>query len=441
MASDRRNILPTGKHALGHVNELSPMGQDTQYIQPGVDISRTGDEVHRAALQFTDGPVRLVMAHDGTKNCIAVLLDKELVQTIQDLAPRQQEVFDKQRAFDKAEFDVRDIKVYGQQPEKLEGVRRRALEIETEQKDLERDIPKLFQAQQRCEVLRAGLLKPVHELKDLRNHVQRELVQAFDEAGLLDIKVTKTSVVPKNETRNGTRMSESEYSTSSSSHTCSSEGLTKKSYANETCRVESNREDRRYQAINELNRTREVLMEAQYRLDCRKQHYNEDLVSYQENGGEDFWKFTMTEFDNRQVEIGRILSRELIEAESAYDRAMSVVHDVHASSEAESSYYGEYFEPSLMGIGSEVLENAIRPRVEDWQASLVDSTNTENLEPVAVDQWDAESVDVSDSRSAIASDHYYRKRIDIWKDMQSTMRGKHGLAQENDKRDRKRRRS
>lgn len=138
------------------------------------------------------------------------------------------------------------------------------------------------------------------------------------------------------------------------------------------------------------------------------------------------------------------MTRKLIQAEEAFDEAKTQVKAANSGSDAESSYYGDYFEPSLVGIECEVLEKSVRPRVELWQDGLVGPGSLENTEPLDLDQWDSKPVDVSDSVSAIAFDQYYRKRIDRWEGMRSAARGQKNEREEvqnEDERDRKRRRS
>jgi hypothetical protein len=406
-----------------------------------IKASDTNSDQDRTAPPFTDGPIRIIMAHDGDKDCLAVLLDKELFRTIQDLAATQLDVLDRQRALEKAQYDVKDIECYGQKPEGFKDISQKALDLDRQRKELEEGIPELREARQRCESLEKDLLDPKLNLESLRDGLQRPMLQVFREANLLELPAIRPSVGPCT----GRQAPVSDYSASSSSYMGPPKEHHTGCHAHGVHTAASEAESVRRNAIIELHRARNVLIEAQYKLDCRKQHYNEDLAYYHYNVAEGVWSFTMTEFDNRQVEKGQILTRRLIEAEAAFDNANHQVEAAGARSDAESSYYGDYFEPSLIGVESDTLETDIRPRVEDWQAGLEAPGTLENPQPTDTDPWEGNPVDVSDSRSAIAFDQYYRKHIDRWEGMRSAARKREDVLQEEvqneDGRDRKRLRS
>lgn len=404
-------------------------------------------ELHQSARngrptpQFTDGPIDVVIAHDGKKDCIAILLDRELLCSLQDLERTQLVVLKDQITLDMAGYDVELIEKYSDQQKRLEEIDKKARELQSQRREIEESLPKHTQALQRCEILERGLAQPKADVEDLGNQLQRTLLETLRKGNLLDVQAIKPSTGPKQRPRAPSY----EDSVCSSSYVGTPEDYSAGFRQTRANLTEFPEESARRNAIAKLNRTREMVMGAQYQLDCRKQHYIEDLALHRYNLSEGVWSSTTTEFDNRQVQIGQELTRELIEAQEAFDNAMDEAKVACVGSDADSSYYGDYYEPSLVGIECEVLDKSVRPRIELWQDSLMAPSNLEHPEPTELDHWDAKTVDVSDSVSAIASDQYYRKNIDRWKGMRNAARREFGRGrervQDEDGRDLKRRRS
>ena len=148
--------------------------------------------------QFTDGPSRIIVTNELTKDCLAVLIDRRLFRTLTQLAVHRRTVAHGEKILRAAQDDS-DIAAYGNdQCKKLCELDDRAAEIAQTREDIGCGIPKLVQARQRVERLEQEISVPRFTLECLRDEAQRPLEAALEEAKLLVIPPDLSDTVDDN---------------------------------------------------------------------------------------------------------------------------------------------------------------------------------------------------------------------------------------------------
>lgn len=131
-------------------------------------------------------------------------------------------------------------------------------------------------------------------------------------------------------------------------------------------------------------------------------------------------RFTQTDFNNRQLQIGQEITRDLIEAEEAHENEKKHVEALGMDPNEASSYFAHLFDDGNLA-GSQLMalsQTVDRARVEKWLGSASDIGSQENVEPFDIDDWKTRLlVDLLNSLSAIADDDYHCKHLRRWQEI------------------------
>jgi len=379
--------------------------------------------------KYTNGPTRFVYANDDMKNCLALLLDRATSDALNAIAVGRRSIIIKEEELKVARHDLEVIESSHKMPETLTEMIEQARCIRQVRQEIEDDIPELVQARQRIQHLEEELCLPRFNLEILRDETQRSFERALKEANLLEIPphhAQPSDDAAMSMTSEGRGAG---FSTVPEGPPLRDENTTPE-FEGQRFREEpqslryeeadfSEDEAIRRCALEDLAESRKALEEAQYQHDCRQQHYAEDLDEYQQKWEEGVWNFSQSVFDRRQVQIGQEVTRDLIEAEEAIEKAKAKVEALGLEANPGwSDYYGDMYELSLPGsqVAVVVTPNA-RARIETW----LEQSASENkfplfgadIEEIDLEDWDATSVNQSDSISAVAADEY-RSKIDRW---------------------------
>ena len=183
----------------------------------------------------------------------------------------------------------------------------------------------------------------------------------------------------------------------------------------------------RVEARVRLEAAADRAIRAQDQFDQRHEAYLEDIRDY----GHDH---SRTEIDHYWFRKGAELAREFIDAEAEYDqaRAQAMALDLLGNSADqefdfadEDDGYRESEDPICD------VDEVDRPFIEAWSAKVQEEQ--ENQDPVApATEWDAESVNISESVSAIEGRAGWRKAIDKWHSQQETLRAQFAVLSENE---------
>lgn len=195
-------------------------------------------------------------------------------------------------------------------------------------------------------------------------------------------------------------------------------------------------------AREEIDKRSYTLDVVQAKFDNQRQLYEENLAEYQQGFKDGTFNFSRTEFDCRKLQYGQKLTRALINAEEAYDRAEEYAKAVGAigSSYDQGSGYGHYEESLPDDYMASYIAEKDWGFAHSWLANVPDAgmlqdpnsqDNSESTEDGEWDEgqdgsdsargseggdWDVPEAEIQDSASAVDYD-FNRKNLDRWQQL------------------------
>lgn len=408
--------------------EDAPQAQSTRSLEanqedlvnlPAMNSNPDDDRMeHEQPLRssFTEGPSRFVLAKDGSRDCVALLVNETFLAKLQDLFNETRDL----RMLDGPLYHARkgtsnverSIQRAQESLETVEGEER----ADECRKTLEQNGPELLQKRQWRDELEKEyeLVKSNHELST--NHTQWVLETAMREANLLGPEKPLPAILARQEevdpTEHENEVSEDEIEVSEYTMTPQSPVASVTSDHSEL--PVSPEVLERQAAWNHFVQRDQALEAVQAKFDNQKQNYQDNLAKYQQKLEAGATSMSRSAFDRRSVQYGQQLTRALIDAEEAFEEARERAQDLGAigSDYGQEFYYGAEYEESWP-------ENKIADYnascdwgfVRDWMENVPDSTSQVDMESVEIDEWDAKEVDVNDSISMIDCEDY-RREID-----------------------------
>lgn len=419
--------------------------------------------------EFVDGPGHIVLIEERGKHCPAICFNKALFSRFTDIAITSREVRERDKDMRKAESELQRIMFSNQSPS-LEQAKRTVDEAVKNQKDLEAEIPDLVEAQQHCERL-ARENKWSKELLERSKEVVRCVIeQILDRENLLNIptsqrqkstelrkdhqakfaplpeKTVHHTEFPKVRQRSSPSSSDEEDRPANPArlsektvHDAETSKVPERSPASSTTRLDTpiNTEKQltpRQLALRHLRFAAEDLDYANRHFAYMQEEYAQEVAADLRHRRQLYpdrpESFTQTDIDLKCLQEKRKVTREVIEAEEAYDRAEQDAENLglgDSLADPHACYWGEihncFSPPTVRGLS---MSSSDRSRIEAWMASIPDSVavglqRPEAVESAEVDEWEAKSVEISESVSLVAYD-MYRKKIDTWQDISGHLR-------------------
>lgn len=401
------------------------------------------------AASYTCGSPRLVLAGDGSKPCVALLPDHDLVQKLRDAVVEKycieqaEEISDAdvnrlQNTHNSIGLDIEDLEAsiadvetpgteeakvrLRKQQKRLEKLRRKQKGLEDQKKASRRVLESRYRAERYNlhlllntveEVLvRSKMLHPADETVDAdagENADAGEIKEPLFSAAAGDQGPTAFSTTEYEDgAQVGSRVrhkaSTSDLNTSDSDSDIS-DPIDDEPEWTETAII-----IRQYQSAQ----TRIRVMEEAF--DTRQARFDEDAEERARklDGGEEVE--SELAFDLRQVQITRQMAKQVTEAEEALQeaKAAAVAAGVQVpGSDIESGFVDDVNDGYRISSEEEVAASVSKPFVHVWMQAVSDGY-TEDTSEVEIDNWDAKSVDISDSASMVA-DGAARNRIDRWR--------------------------
>ena len=350
--------------------------------------------------QLTKGSSRIVMASDGTKDCMALLLTEELIKEFEYLTEETHKLENVERnlrdATLKADIAGLEAKEYQADVEK------------TEDPDLITELRKHIETQSRICRMNAAWQKSLQTLAITRrgnlehsqNVFQGIFRRALQEANLLASPKAKVESLSPSRAVDDEQVSQ--YSMDSPTTVESMVSV------EELCRRNA-REDLEWARLD--------LFRRQVAFENRQNDCQMELERFQDAVAKGTTSCTQTRFDCLAVETAQELTRELIDAEAYEEYAVERARALGILSpyeDQESNFLSDisdgYHESHEASMKAAVNRNFIQA----WNDTIVDSEPEENEDLEEPDDWDAKTVDLSDSISLV--DHSRnRKRIDHWR--------------------------
>lgn len=372
--------------------------------------------------QFTEGPSRFVLAKDGSRECIALLMNEGFIAKLQDL-------FNENRDLRLLDGPLRRAK---QETSEIERSIQRAQEyLETAgsneiadecRRTIEKLGPELLKTRQWRDELEheCESIKGNHELST--NHTQWVLETAMLEANLHGPEKPLPAILVRQD-----EIGPTEYETEAvedkieaSEHTSSPPASPMGSVAPDQSELlVSHEKSERQAAWDHFAQREEALDVVQAKFDKQRQNYQDNLTKYLQKTENGATSMSRSAFDRRSVQYGQQLTRALIDAEEAFEEAreQALALGAISSDYGHEFYYGAEYEESWPE--NKIAEyNASHDWsfIEGWMDDTpTDFTNqADNVDSVDVDEWDAEEVDVNDSISMIDCEEY-RQDIDRYR--------------------------
>jgi hypothetical protein len=180
-------------------------------------------------------------------------------------------------------------------------------------------------------------------------------------------------------------------------------------------------QDAREAVLNDIVQKQINVQDAQEKFDSMRDHYEDEYATYLacvEDGTVDISK---TEFDGMMLLESRETTANLIKAEEDLEQARNHARELGLAlySYDQESGFADFKDD---GNGyTESIEAALVARVDRrWIQNWMNENESESAGSPKCDDWDAKTVDISDSVSMIAEGRE-RIRIDRWRDQMSTV--------------------
>lgn len=375
---------------------------------------------------YTEGPVRLVDAFDGVKECGALLLNLDLSVRIQR-ALRAQRDFAKAQRIAVRELEVnlaferklkREISNHNSRLAHLEGDKEgdehRALADGLSTLEMMLDNAKLER-----QGAKAGLESKGTMLREIQAMVNAYLEDAFVFAQLLE---------PEDETPDTPiedRDLQQEYQAFRADMVQSNLGEEV-----DVAPLDTSRKHLEAPPLSPEDQAREDVKEAFWRVQEHLQRAQLAFArrdetrafEYQANHdaaarGEEPIDASPEDFDARWVTRIQKLTHELIEAEAAFAEAKEAVLAAGVDTsgdDAASGFVDDVADGYRISFEQEQIASVPEPKVSSWLNNIPEQASPTSNDEVEMDDWETQTVGLSDSVSLVA-EGTERRRIDKWR--------------------------
>lgn len=363
--------------------------------------------------QFTEGPSRFVLANDGSRECVALLVSETFLAKLNDLFQEDRDLGVLDAPLYHAKRDLRNIERSIEEGQNALETAESEKEAEECQKILEQKASELSKIRGWKEELEKERSLVEGNLELSRNHTKWVLETAMGQANLLGpVKPLPAVLVREEEPED-----EGE-DIDATGHLLTTTSSPVASVASDNSEAEVSQEDlQRQEAYKEFVERSEYLDIVQEKFDSQGDLYRENLAEYQEMAAAGTIDMSRSDFDRRKVQYGQQLTRALIDAEEEFEEAREHAQALGAidfDHEHEFYYGAEYEESWPENKIAEYNASHDWGYIEHWIESTQDSSSQTDVESVEIDEWDAEEVDVNDSISMIDCEEY-RQDIDRYR--------------------------
>ncbi|KAL9041189.1 MAG: hypothetical protein Q9214_004195 [Letrouitia sp. 1 TL-2023] len=362
---------------------------------------------------YTEGPTRVVMANDGYKDCLALLLTAELVEKVNQIATRSRRLAHIEKNLKKTaqkELMHRDLLEYKEElfgeSEDDKVLQKLQLEMGQHQELMAEAREHKEEIEERCRTLRFNLAYS-------RAQSQEMLEKALDQMDLLSD--------PEVELGKEGSYHHSDVKTSQVSEEKASTGCGR----SQTSTIDFDLDEVYRNTVKECytNRKR-AMIDIENAFDAREENLAEEKAEYQRRVREGTCFYTQTEFDILAVQDFQELTKSFREAEHAFEdaykeaRALKVLdhQDAHYQ-ESNFSYWSGGYPSSVEDV---TKRSAPTSRIYRWlcQLSMSKEPSTDGEENIELQQadegCDIASATMSESWSCMDLSRN-RRRIDRWR--------------------------
>ncbi|MCJ1452280.1 hypothetical protein MMC28_002622 [Mycoblastus sanguinarius] len=359
---------------------------------------------------YADGETRIIMADDGAKECMAMLVTEAMVFDIRTVRRDKQALAKKRDAFDAATIDALEIECdIEKEEERIESTEQSEeaglIGLKVQELRLE-----LRKAEDRRDMLREEMESLEICLTMSRESAELTFEKVLEESALLDPAEPEFRPTAGSDFNAGRPENDS---------TTPSHGESIPPGPDELLRLA---------ALNDLDASWSALMQAQANFDDRQADSARELANYYHLIAEGKISYTRTDFDCGEIQHVQMLSRKLKRAEEWYRNAKEYAktfrlpdgehRDTNDTDSNDSQDDGSQISQELRS-GSHVN----RERIEAWWEGVCCARPpSEHSEPPQVDE-DARTVGMMDSVSVVDYQGY-AEEIHDWQEHCRALREK-----------------
>lgn len=358
-------------------------------------------------LQYTDGEARIIGAHDGFKNCLALLLNEDMVSKLQAITEAS-------RRLNLIENDFEDAKLQATVTEVNMNQIKDSLEATDNEEEadriraaIEQEESRLSQANEKRDDLEFDVTNLKHSLEASMAYSHDLFERVLGEANLLAITEPEPEAVPSAlqtpipiSRRNSTALSQSSQSSISS-------------------------EERNRRALcEEVEFKTNALQKLEYEFYHRRRKYEQEREVWRQEVQEGVCQVSKSVFDNACLADQSQMTRNLIEAEEARDDAVSRAWKLGVlenNSERSSHFIDDVDDGYSLSLETSMKATVDRGFIDDWINGVSESRKKPTLRPDSEEdesgdaKWDVRSVGMSESFSIVAESRN-QKRIRRWEE-------------------------
>lgn len=353
---------------------------------------------------FTEGPSRIILANDGTKECLALLLSHDIVAKVNQTRTLDHKVETLQCQFDDADDHAVYAQIFLNQSEELIANIDNVDEQDRIRKDTEGALERLQKSSKKRDRIKDHLDIHKHNGAFSRNEWQEMFEGVLLQAGLLDA-ITEESIMGRG----------SSISLAQSAEQPSKAGS---DVSNET--VISLEKLNRMAAYEKVQVTEAWLHTVQDKFDTRRATYQNELREYRQAVEDGTCLLSQSTFDRIDLFNVRHQTFALIDAEAAYEHAKSQARalGIYGNDLDQESDFVDDVEDGgyLESLEAELLASVDQEFIEAWRLEIGGDEDGETLQGQDSDEWDAKTVNISDSISLVDRGRN-RRRIDRWRDI------------------------
>ncbi|KAL8738458.1 MAG: hypothetical protein Q9190_008004 [Brigantiaea leucoxantha] len=360
---------------------------------------------------FTNGPARVIMANDGSGDCLALLLTAEMVEKVNQIAIRSRRFEHLQNAHNKALIDeIHHENTLNYKKEELDESSEEKRSAELQLQIQEHEVG-LTRARTRTYRLKTEVEILTMNLAYTRDQSQEILETALGEMDLLeppDLELVEL-------------LGDSQ--TKSNSHQACNDELTATDNQSQSSSMDADSDEVHRKNVREdFEEKRRVMLELEEAFDNRNKNLSEEKLEYRQRVREGTCHYTETEFDLLAVQDFQELTRCFRDAEEAFEasyreaRKLKVLN--HQDALYQESGFSDWQGGYPLSFENEMAASAPVGKIVRWLDSLplMDEAEAEDEMEIEreIEVWDGESAAVSGSWSCVDVSRN-RRRIDVWR--------------------------
>ncbi|KAL9611128.1 MAG: hypothetical protein Q9167_004208 [Letrouitia subvulpina] len=366
---------------------------------------------------YAKGPLRVIMANDGYENCLAVLLNAELVDKVNQIAARS-------RRLDQIETK---LNIAAQKESMHRDLLKYKEEVFDESED-DKVLQKLQLEMGQHQELMAEARKLRESLEERRKTLRLNLAYSRDQSQeMLEVALDPMDLLGDPEAELEEEEDSYHHSDSEISRV-SKENASTGCDRSQTSTIDFDLDEVYRNTVKECyaNRKRAII-DIETAFDSREENLAEERAEYQRRVREGTCFYTQTEFDILAVQDFQELTQSFKEAEHAFEEAYKEARALKVLDHQDAHYQESNFSYGSGGYPSSVEDAAKRSaptsRIHRWLRQLPTleelSTNGEvniELQLQADEECEIASAAISGSWSCVDLSRN-RKRIDHWREI------------------------